>query len=129
MVFPDSGALCGYGFIDCCNLLFRQEVDAFQFPVLVFVFCPSFLGGCIDFGTYLGVDSGAGQFFQNIRFLALLALQELGEIALCQHGGAAELFEGQPDGSLYFRFYLILFVEQYAGLPVFQCPAYVLHSS
>ena len=27
------------------------------------------------------------------------------------HGGAAELFEGQPHGSLYFRLYLILFVE------------------
>ena len=78
----------------------------------------SFLGGSIYFGTYFGVDTCTGQLFQNIRFFAFLALQELGEVALCQHGVAAELFEGQPHCSLYFRLYLILFVELYAAFIV-----------
>ena len=127
--FLDSGILRGYGFLDCGDFFFCQDVDAFQLPVLVFVFRPSFLGGGIYFGTYFGVDTCTGQLFQNIRFFAFLALQELGEVALRQHGGAAELFEGQPHCSLYFRLYLILFVELCAAFLVFQCPAHILHGS
>ena len=85
-------------------------------------------------GSWGSVTSGTGfsislvpvsytHLFQNIRFFAFLALQELGEVALRQHGGAAELFEGQPHCSLYFRLYLILFVELCAAFIVFQCPA------
>ena len=66
--FLDSGILRGYGFLDCGDFFFCQDVDAFQLPVLVFVFRPSFLGGGIYFGTYFGVDTCTGQLFQNIRF-------------------------------------------------------------
>jgi DNA repair protein SbcC/Rad50 len=74
--FLDSSILRGYGFLDCSDFFFCQDVDAFQLPVLVFVFRPSFLGGGIYFGTYFGVDTCTGQLFQNIRFFAFLALQE-----------------------------------------------------
>lgn len=87
------------------------RMDAFQLPVLVFVFRPSFLGGGIYFGTYFRADEYLYRSaFPEYPIFAFLALQELGEVALRQHGGAAELFEGQPHCSLYFCLYLILFV-------------------
>lgn len=49
--------------------------------------------------------------FPEYPIFAFLALQELGEVALRQHGGAAELFEGQPHCSLYFCLYLILLLS------------------
>ena len=57
----------------------------------------------------LGVDFCSRQFLQNFRLILFGRFQELGKVALCQHGGAAELFEGHSQPLAYdafcFRFF------------------------
>ena len=125
-ISADFGIQCRHVPVYLGGFLFGQEAYAFQLPVLVFVVRTFLFGDGVDAGAYLRVDAGSGQLLQNVRLFALLALQELGEVALRQQGGAAELLEGKSDGSLYLRLYLILPGKRDARLPVFQCPLGVL---
>lgn len=69
---------------------------------LLFVLLLLFLCQDIDFFSQGGIDFGTRQLFQDFGFFFRLALQEFGEIALCQQGGTAELLEGKSDGGGLF---------------------------
>ena len=82
----------------------------------------SLFAGRIDFSTDTGIDAGACQFLQNIRFLTFLTLEKFGKISLSEQSGAAELFKAQSYGFLYFSFDFCYFGKLDTGLSVFQGP-------
>ena len=59
-----------------------------------------FLGGCnlINAPANQGILREACDFLQYLHLLLLIALEETGEFALCQHRGTAELAKIQPHG-------------------------------
>ena len=54
----------------------------------------------------LGVDTGARDLLEDSRFLVFVALEEHGELALREKGGAAELSKVQSNDGLYLCLHL-----------------------
>ena len=57
----------------------------------------------IDFPADARIDFRAREFLQDVRFLFLLALEELGKLSLRQQRGPAELLESEADAPFNLR--------------------------
>ena len=74
-------------------IVVETSVLSFQLCLVVRLFL--LLGQLVESLAHLGIGREVGYFFQNFYLLLLVALQELSELALCQHCGTAELTELQ----------------------------------
>ena len=85
------------------QLLVVQQYDAAGLRLQLLQF-GLFLGlHHIDFPADARIDFRARELLQDVRFLFLLALEELGKLSLCQQRSPAKLLESETDAPFNFR--------------------------
>ena len=86
-----------------CDLIFliiTQQVDVAQLLAQQVALVFLFLADLIDFLPHLCILFGSGHFLKQGRLGVVVALKELGKLALGQHNGAKELVHVQSRDSL-----------------------------
>ena len=85
---------------DFCLCRLVQECDVLQQVFQPVALILLFLAGVIDLFADFGIDIGAGHLLEQVGFLVIVAVQELGKFALSEHDCAEELLHVQPDSLL-----------------------------
>ena len=85
---------------DFCLCRLVQECDVLQQVFQPVALILLFLTGLINLFADFGIDIGAGHLLEQVGFLVIVAVQELGKFALSEHDCAEELLHVQPDSLL-----------------------------
>ena len=89
-------------FDDFGLLLLIEQDDVLHLAAQDFAAVALLLVDLIDFLAQLGVDPGARHLLQQVGFFVVIAVEELGKHALCEHYGTEKLVDVKPDDILDF---------------------------